>query len=83
MSIMNLDHTMVRIKGATQGSPIAVFRVALPGVVDAVFAATITTQEIIAEGRPDLIGVFDGSMDQKSVRETIEPNIKKEFEKAA
>lgn len=83
MSIMNLEHTMVRINGATQDSPIAVFRCALPGVVDAAFAATWTTLQIIEEGHPDLIGVFDGTMDQKWVRETIEPNIKLEFEKAA
>jgi hypothetical protein len=74
MSLMSITHTMFRISSATPASPIAVFRCnenKEGGEVNAVFAATVKTHQMIAAGDPDLIGVYDGSMDLVEVERVL------------
>jgi len=71
MSSMSVLHTMDRIKSATPSSPIAVFRGKVRGEVNAVFAATVRTRQLIEAGDPDLIGVYDGSMNMSEIAETL------------
>ena len=68
MSVDNVDRVMTRIEFAHVESPIAVFKGNLPGQVNAMFAATVATQDRIARGDPDLIGVFDESMNLRHIR---------------
>lgn len=60
MSISTKSTVVGRIKEATRESPIAVFRAVKLGSYDAVFAGTYTTQKLIAQKSPDLIGVYYG-----------------------
>ena len=71
MSHASLEHTLIRIKGATPESQIAVFKTPVPGALNAMFAVTVKTQEAIKEGHHDLIGVFDGLMDMSAVEELL------------
>jgi hypothetical protein len=57
---------MDRIKTATPSSPIAVFKCSAPGMLNAVFGATVISQSKIRTDR-DLIGVYDGLMDRQVV----------------
>ena len=75
MSNASLEHTLIRIKGANPGSPIAVFKTPLPDSLNAVFASTIKTQQMIYGDHPDLIGVFDGTMDMEAVKELLAGHI--------
>lgn len=75
MSYANLEQTLIRIKGATPDSPIAVFKTQVPGSLNAMFAATIKTQEMINENHPDLIGVFDGLMDIPAVKSLLASHV--------
>ena len=72
MSMMNLRHTMERIKTATLDSPIAVFKSDLKGFVNTVFGATVQTQRLIAANDPSLIGVYDGSMNLLEIERQIQ-----------
>ena len=67
---------MDRIKGATSQSPIAVFRCDKDNEVNAVFAATVKTQQMIAEKDPNLIGVYDASMNLYEIEQTLRKNVR-------
>jgi len=67
MSKGNLQQVMARIKGSEVSSPIAVFRCDEPEMLNAVFAATVKTQQMIEQRHPDLIGVYDGTMNLDQV----------------
>jgi hypothetical protein len=82
MSDMNLRYTMNRIKSAAVDSRIAVFKSDKAGMVRTVFASTLESMDMIRVN-PDLVGVFDGTMDQKLIRGIIAGNITQEFEKTA
>jgi hypothetical protein len=71
MSLMSVSHTIDRIKGATELSKIAVFRCEKSGEVNAVFASTVKTQKLIREKHPDLIGVYDSSMNLHEIERTL------------
>ncbi len=68
-----MDIIMSRIESATCASPIAVFK--LPekcGKLNAVFGATVMTKNQMAEGCPDLIGVFHKGMDRLKVKNQLQ-----------
>ena len=62
---------MTRIKGASKDSPIMVMSSGGGGYVDAVFAATIESHRMIANGDLRIIGVYDGTMDQDQIMEYL------------
>ena len=68
MSKMSIPHTMLRIRDADPSSKIAVFTTNDPFIVNAVFAATIATQNQISGVAP-ASGLYIGSFDRNS-----EPN---------
>lgn len=68
MSEMNLLHGMDRIKSATASSPIAVFRCDMEDELNFVFAGTVKTQQLIHANDPNLIGVYDGSMNMDEIK---------------
>lgn len=76
MSKGNLQQVMTRIKGSEASSPIAVFRCEQPGMLDAVFAATVRTQQLIEQRHPDLIGVYDGTMNLNKVFQKLAGNVR-------
>ena len=76
MSISKLSQVMLRIEGAEPSSPIAVFRCWKAGMLQAVFADTIQTQQMIAERHPDLIGVFDGTMNQNQIMDQLAGHVR-------
>lgn len=69
MSKSNLNHVMMRIRGSDISSPIAVFRCNQPNMLDAVFAATVKTQQML--DHPDLIGVYNGTMNMDQVKREL------------
>lgn len=71
MALMNVKDTMARIRDAAPASPIAVFRGGKKEEVNSVFAATVRTQQMVAAKDPDLIGVYDGTMDLLEVENEI------------
>lgn len=71
MSISSIEHTMIRIEFAETDSPIAVFKCNVPGHVNALFAATIRTQDRINLAGSNLIGVFDMSMNQRHIKKML------------
>ena len=75
MSNMSVRHTMDRIKGATSSSPIAVFRCNEKDKVNAVFAATVKTRQMIADKDPDFIGIYDASMNFLEIERTLRQNV--------
>ena len=80
MSNCTLQHTMIRIAGAPPESPIAVLRTTAPGKLNAVFADTLLTKEIITGESTALIGVFDKTMCMETVRQHLHTHVpKKEF----
>jgi len=62
MSKMAVKHILERIKHATADSSIAVFTIKLnpSGLLDAVFAATVASQQRLRAGDPALLGVWWG-----------------------
>ena len=72
MSISAIEHAMIRIAFARVESPIAVFTCNVPGHVNAMFAATVKTQERIERGDPTLLGVFDASMNMRHIRAQLQ-----------
>jgi hypothetical protein len=58
MTVMKIPSALLRIKAAPPSSPIAVFRIAALGYVDAMFANTVMTAQRINNRDPHLIGVF-------------------------
>lgn len=71
MSEGNLYEVMARISGATVSSPIAVFRCRRAQMLNAVFAGTVKTQKMIEHRHPDLIGVYDGTMNLERVQNEL------------
>ena len=62
MSKASLNSVLDRIKTATERSPIAVFRTQQPDTYNAVFGATIHTQNLIKANDPDFIGLYHAGM---------------------
>jgi hypothetical protein len=77
MSEGNLQHVMLRIKSATIKSPIAVFRTDTAGMVNAVFASTAKTHQMIAAKDATLIGVYDKEMDLGVIERKLAQYVKK------
>ena len=75
MSIGIVKHIMQRIEAATAESAIAVFRVDKTGVLDAVFASTVATRQMIDSGHPDLIGVYHGGMSAGRIEDELNSNV--------
>ena len=75
MSYMSIKHTMDRIKSATSSSPIAVFRCNKEDEVNAVFAATVKTRQMIANKDPNFIGIYDASMNLLEIERTLRQNV--------
>lgn len=75
MSNATLSYTMWRIEVATKYSPLAVFKSKKPGCLDSMFASTVETQKAIFENHPDLIGVFDNSMNLKGVKAQLSQHL--------
>ena len=71
MTQSTLKHAMVRIQYAEHSSPIAVFRCPEPEKLNFVFASTVKTQQMISQGHPDFIGVYDSTMDQAKVLQEL------------
>lgn len=71
MSRMNLTAVMDRIRTATPDSQIAVFRTGDRGYLDAMFCNTIVTLRRIANQDAAFIGVYDGTMDCKSIHKNL------------
>ncbi len=76
MSKGNLQEVMFRIKGSEASSPIAVFRCDQPEMFNAVFAATVKTQQMIEQRHPDLIGVYDGTMNLEQVVQELASHVR-------
>lgn len=75
MSLCTLKTTMARIKSAVPSSAIAVFRCNDAEKLDVVFAATVLTQDKIKAGDPNLIGVYDGTMDQDAIKRELDATL--------
>lgn len=71
MSIMTVDLIMERIKIATPDSPIAVFRSAIIGQLDAVFAETVETRRVIRSAEKQLVGVYHRGMELSCVEKFL------------
>jgi hypothetical protein len=71
MSLANLTVIMGRIKTATEASPIAVFKSAEYGKLNAVFGATVLTQSMINIGDPDYLGLYHKDMDLKKIKSVL------------
>jgi hypothetical protein len=71
MSFCNLRSAMFRIRAATPESPILVLRSKSPGVVEVYFASTVWAHNRIRRGGPDVVGVFDNTMNDGSVEYAI------------
>lgn len=70
MTITTHTNAMRRIKGASQNSPIAVFKVN-DTHVETLFAETVLTRKRISRGCPDYIGTYHQAMDMDRVRAEI------------
>ncbi len=70
MSVMLIPVILHRIKAAEPRSPIAVF-LTENGRLDAMFGATVDTLGRIIASGPDLVGVFDRTMDISSIRKRL------------
>ena len=72
MSVSTIDIIMSRIKSASKASPIAVFKLdekgKSKGKLNAVFGATVKTQELIKNNDNLLVGVYDNTMDESAIR---------------
>lgn len=75
MSTGTLAQVMDRIRGASIDSPIAVFSVGSSEKLNAVFGATITTQRMINQQHPDLIGVYNNQMNMDEVRKQLNSHL--------
>jgi len=70
MTISTVQQTMIRIKGATPESPIAVFKCKTEDRVNTVFGSNIHTQKMIKSGT-GFIGMFDNTMDLRTTKKTL------------
>ena len=66
---------MIRIRGAEQDSPIAVFKCGYVGKLNAVFASTVKSKKLTNDKNKNWIGVFDKTMPDNIVRDILAPNI--------
>jgi len=79
MSVVSVPIAMSKIKSATTRSPIAIFRLTLEqqkaskskNGLDAIFAATVLTQQRILADDLLLVGVFDNTMSVAAVRRKL------------
>lgn len=67
MSIMSVKLIMERIAIATPNSPIAVFRYGKSKYLNAMFGSTVRTMQQIRNGDPDLIGIYDKTMNAHEI----------------
>ncbi len=78
MSITNLQHTMLRIDGATPDSRIAVFKCDKPGHLNTVFGDTVTTQKLIKSKDPAFVGIYHRQMDMSAIESKLRNILSKE-----
>lgn len=71
MSNMSVKQTMKRIEIATPASQICVLDAFKNGLVNPVFAQTVMTQKMIDEKHPDIIGVYDKTMNLKEIEDLL------------
>jgi hypothetical protein len=76
MSARSVDLIMNRILTATPESPIAVFRWDKEGLLDAVFACTVATQQRISANDPLLVGVYDKTDNVRTVKRALTRAVK-------
>ena len=76
MAIMNLTDTLKRIDSALPDSPIAVFSTKRGMALNAVFANVHTTQQLIRQEHPSLIGVYHRYMDPATIRQELAAHLK-------
>lgn len=75
MSKGNMVEIMVRVKGAEPESPIAIFRTPQLTMLNAVFANTVVTQQMIADKDMSFVGVYHNGMDLKDVERELSGKI--------
>ena len=71
MALTNLEHTMLRIDGATPGSRIAVFKCDKPGHLNTVFGDTVTTQKLIKSNDQAFVGIYHRQMDISAIESKL------------
>lgn len=76
MSDVNLQTALDRILAATPDSPIAVFRGSTRGLLNTMFANTVTAQLYLKTRRRLLVGVFHKDLDRDAVRAKLEASLK-------
>lgn len=78
MSLANLEHAMIRIKSASNESPIAVFKSDELGLVNVVFGSTYLTQKLLRQSAyaTGFIGLFNKDMDMEEVKRAIKKAMK-------
>lgn len=76
MSVSTPATIIGRIKEASPLSPIAVFQCHVPGMLNAVFASTVATRELINNNAPGFIGVYDRNCDLAKVKKMLEEHAK-------
>lgn len=72
MSRMSVAHAIQRIKGAPPDSPIMVMKHDDEGFVNAVFASTVVSQQMLKIDAGQIVGVYHGGMDMSMVRKALE-----------
>lgn len=77
MSAGDINQVMIKIRGATTESPIAVFNCDKVGMLDAVFASTVMSQRRIRKNDKDLIGVYDNTMNLDEVQSQLKKHVRK------
>ena len=78
MSISTIKVIVERIRVSTTASPIAVFE-KKDGQLDAVFAATIATQQRVMSGDPSFIGMFNKGMNRIEIKEKLQRHYHNKF----
>ena len=74
MTISDQEVILTRIASATKSSPIAVFKVAVPGKgvqLNAVFVNTYHTQQMMKTHHLDYVGSFHAGMSKKTIRSAL------------
>lgn len=79
MSLGTVRAIILRMKSATEKSPLAVFRTPenITDQLECVFASTAMSQLRIRTDKKNLVGVFDNSIDEVSLRRVLERNLTK------
>lgn len=81
MSKMEINVALERIKIATVTSPILVLTCGEKGNVMCFFANTIESQRIICRQQPNVIGIFDSSMDFDDMKKLIKTRVRADYSK--